>query len=146
MGFGVCSFSNQQTQVDVALLILSKPSPTSPWFAGRAGMELPGGTAFHFDSYGGNTALHLAAARGDATIVRELLLAGSNVAATNNRGDTPLHLAAVQVPPAAPCALRQQRRVLARLGKTARPANPKDERRAARVVPAVCLPPAVLIA
>jgi ankyrin repeat protein len=80
-------------------------------------MELPGGTAFHFDSYTGNTALHMAAFRGDPAIVRELLVAGSDVAASNNRGDTPLHFAAIQVPPAAPCALYQHRTGLGTFGK-----------------------------
>jgi len=80
-------------------------------------MELPGGTAFHFDSYSGNTALHMAAFRGEPTIVQELLAAGSDVAAANNRGDTPLHFAAIQVPLAAPCALCQHRRGAGQFGK-----------------------------
>jgi ankyrin repeat protein len=60
-------------------------------------MELPGGTAFHFDSNGGNTALHMAAYAGGAAVIRELLAAGADVGATNHRGDTPLHFAAIQV-------------------------------------------------
>ena len=44
--------------------------------------------------YGGDTALHVAAASHDVRVVRALIAAGADVAARNRRGAAPLHYAA----------------------------------------------------
>jgi ankyrin repeat protein len=43
--------------------------------------------------YGGDTALHIAAAAYESSIVRQLVSAGADIAATNRRGAQPLHYA-----------------------------------------------------
>jgi Ankyrin repeats (many copies) len=48
--------------------------------------------------YGGDTALHMAAAAHRPPIVRQLLAAGADVAARNRRGAQPLHYAADGIP------------------------------------------------
>ena len=48
--------------------------------------------------YAGDTALHVAAAAYAASVVRELVTAGANVAAANRRGAEPLHYAVDGIP------------------------------------------------
>lgn len=69
--------------------------------------------------YGGDTALHVAAAAWQAGIARELVNAGASVAAANRRGAQPLHYAVDGIPGSAgwnPRAQRDAVRCLLELG------------------------------
>lgn len=76
--------------------------------------------------YGGDTALHIAAAAYQTAIVRKLIAAGADVRATNRRGAQPLHYAADGVPGAMTWNPRAQAATIAALIKAGADPNAVD--------------------
>jgi ankyrin repeat protein len=77
--------------------------------------------------YSGDTAVHIAAAAYQATIVRSLIAAGADVRALNRRGAQPLHYAADGVPGAPSWNPRAQAATIAALIKAGADPNAADK-------------------
>src|SRR5260370_7622836 len=85
----------------VSRLLAASPELAKASF--QSGATRGGANTYFLDStkryiYSGDTALHIAAAAYQTEIARKLLAAGTNVHASNRRGQEALHYAAIGIP------------------------------------------------